>query len=315
MLNDVNDIKPSSLRHLESRSQKSLLELVQVWLDVCFADKAKYPNCFLTGPAGTGKTTLCETIAAELQVPIQITLGQTLRTQADLNSVLLKATDKSIVMIDECDLLSPAVQTALMVAISSGRIFLPAGSSVSSMPLPEITFLLATTEEYGLLGPAAQRFNTLRFSFYCEEDLQDIVAIRARSLHWEIDGGVIPLIAKRSRGTPRIALKLLQQCRAVCRSEGSETITLLHLERACRLAGIDSLGLNEATDLEYMRILAGSQDGTQLSVLASRLGLPQNTITTNFEPYLFRAGLVEKGKASRRFLTATGRSHIEGKTD
>jgi len=81
------------------------------------------------------------------------------------------------------------------------------------------------------------------------------------------------------------------------------------------LAGIDSLGLNEATDLEYMRILAGSQDGTQLSVLASRLGLPQKTITTNFEPYLFRAGLVEKGKASRRFLTATGRSHIEGKMD
>ena len=283
-----------------------------VWLEVCFADHVRFPNCLLTGPAGTGKTTLCEVIASELQVPIQVTLGHMLRNPADLNELLLNATDKSIVAVDEADLMPVPVQTALMVAISSGRLFLPAGGSVQSIPLANMTFLLATTEEHGLLGPATQRFNTLRFSYYCEEDLRNIVAVRARSLGWGIADEAIPPIAERSRGTPRIALKILQASRSVCRAEGEETISLAHLERACRLTGIDAMGLNEATDLAYMRLLQESQDGTQLSVLASRLGIPSKTVSAIIEPFLLRAGLMEKGKQSKRYLTAKGKEHLTG---
>jgi Holliday junction DNA helicase RuvB len=288
-----------------------MLEMVSVWLEVCFTDNVRFPNCLLTGPAGTGKTTLCEVIASELQVPIQTTLGHSLRTPADLNALLLNATDKSIVAIDECDLMPVPVQTALLVAISSGRLFLPASGSVQSLPLAHMTFLLATTEEHGLLGPAVQRFNTLRFSYYCEEDLRHIVSVRARSLTWGLAEEVAAPIAKRSRGTPRIALKILQASRAVCRAEGEETISLSHLERACRLTGIDAMGLNEASDLAYMRLLLESQDGTQLSVLASRLGLPTQTVTTVIEPFLLRMGLIEKGKQSKRYLTTKGKEHLE----
>jgi Holliday junction DNA helicase RuvB len=255
---------------------------------------------------------LCEVIASELQVPIQVTLGHMLRNPADLNELLLNATDKSIVAVDEADLMPVPVQTALMVAISSGRLFLPAGGSVQSIPLANMTFLLATTEEHGLLGPATQRFNTLRFSYYCEEDLRNIVAVRARSLGWGIADEAIPPIAERSRGTPRIALKILQASRSVCRAEGEETISLAHLERACRLTGIDAMGLNEATDLAYMRLLQESQDGTQLSVLASRLGIPSKTVSAIIEPFLLRAGLMEKGKQSKRYLTAKGKEHLTG---
>lgn len=207
-----------------------------------------------------------------------------------------------------------SVQTSLMVAISSGRIFLPAGGSVQSIPLANMTFLLATTEEWGLLGPATQRFNTLRFSYYCEEDLRNIVAVRARSLGWEIADEAIPPIAERSRGTPRIALKILQASRSVCRAEGDEMISVAHLDRACRLMGVDAMGLNEATDLAYMRLMQESPDGTQLSVLASRMGIPAKTLTSCVEPFLLRSGLIEKGKQSKRFLTAKGKEHLNGGT-
>ena len=311
-MNEINEIRPTSLKHLASKSQQSVLEMVSVWLEVCFTDQTKFPNCLMTGPAGTGKTSLCEVIASELQVPIQITLGHTLRTPADLNAVLLQATDKSIVAVDEADLLPISVQTALMVAISSGRLFLPASGSVQSLPLANITFLLATTEEHGLLGPATQRFNTLRFSYYCEEDLRNIIAVRARSIGWDLADEAIPPIAKRSRGTPRIALKILQASRSVCRAEGEETISLAHLDRACRLMGMDALGLNEATDLAYMRLLHDSTDGMQLSVLASRLGIPTKTLTSVVEPYLYQSGLIEKGKQSKRYLTVRGKQHLSG---
>jgi Holliday junction DNA helicase RuvB len=311
-MSEVNDVQPTSLKHLESKSQKSVLEMVSVWLEVCFIDQVKFPNCLMTGPAGTGKTSLCEVIASELQVPIQITLGHTLRTPADLNAVLLKATDRSIVAVDEADLMPVPVQTALMVAISSGRIFLPAGGSVQSLPLANMTFLLATTEEWGLLGPATQRFNTLRFSYYCEEDLRNIVAVRARSLGWGIADEAVSPIAERSRGTPRIALKILQASRSVCRAEGEDTISLAHLNRASRLMGLDVRGLNKETDLAYMRLLQDSHDGTQLSVLASRLGIPTKTVTTVIEPFLLREGLIEKGgKQSKRILTAKGKEHLQ----
>lgn len=309
-MNEVNEVQPTSLKHLESKSQQSVLEMVSVWLEVCFSDGVRFPNCLLTGPAGTGKTTLCEVIASELQVPIQTTLGHTLRTPADLNAVLLKATDKSIVAVDECDLMPVTVQTALMVAISSGRLFLPASGAVQSLPLANMTFLLATTEEHGVLGPATQRFNTLRFSYYCEDDLRNIVAVRARSLGWAIEEEAVAPIAKRSRGTPRIALKILQASRSVCRAEGEETISLAHLERACRLMGIDSLGLDDATHLAYLRLLKEAHDGTQLSVLASCLGLPTKTVTTVIEPFLLRSGLIEKGKQSKRYLTTRGKEHL-----
>lgn len=310
-MNDINDIRPSSLKHLECKSQQQMLELVQVWLDVCFHDQVKFPNALLVGPPGTGKTTVCETIAAELQVPIHMTLGQTLRTHAELNAVLAKATARSILFIDEADLLPTPVQTALMVAISSSRIFLPAGSSVPSIPLPNMTFLLATTELWGILGPASQRFSILKFSYYDEEDLVRIVANRAHNLKWQLDEAALPLIAQRSRGTPRIALKILQASRSVCRSDGRDSITLKDFERACRLMQIDSLGLDESTDQQYLRILSESGEGTQLSVLASRIGLPTKTLQTVTEPFLLRAGLIEKGKASRRFLTPKGLAHLK----
>jgi Holliday junction DNA helicase RuvB len=310
-MNDVNGVTPSSLKHLESESQRAMIDLVRVTLDVCFQDGSKFPHTAMFGGPGLGKSALAQTIASELAVPYKEVTGLSLRSPSDLNSLLLSATDKSIVFVDEADTMSVATMTQAMVALTSGRLSLSSGGSMQSLPLADFTLLLATTEEYGLLQPLRDRMRlTLRFQYYNEKDLERMVAVRARSLGWDIADECVKDIATRSRGTPRIAFNILQSSRYVCRSEGTDTITPFHLARAAELTGIDSRGLNVATDLAYMRLL---QDGDKpLNVIASCMGLPPRTISSVVEPYLIRSGLVEKGKQSRRTLTPQGREHLRG---
>jgi Holliday junction DNA helicase RuvB len=310
-MNEVNAIQPSSLKHLESISQKGMLDLVRVTLDVCFQDGSKFPHTAMFGGPGLGKSCLAQTIASELAVPYKEVTGLSLRSPSDLNSLLLSATDKSIVFIDESDTMSVATMTQLMVALTSGKLSLSSSRGVQSLPLADFTLLLATTEEYGLLQPLRDRCRlTLRFRFYCEDDLQRMVEVRARSLAWGIEDECVADIARRSRGTPRIAFNILQAARYVSRSDASDTILPVHLAKACELTGVDPLGLNVATDLAYLSLLL---DGDrQLNVLASCLGLPQRTISTVIEPFLLRSGLIEKGKQSRRALTSKGREHLLG---
>jgi Holliday junction DNA helicase RuvB len=122
-----------------------------------------------------------------------------------------------------------------------------------------------------------------------------------------VDDKVFIPIAARSRGTPRLALRLLQACRRVCRSEGENAITLGHLERACELERLDGLGLGP-TDQQYLGILA--EGASRLNVIASRLGLPSRTVAEVTEPFLIRSGLVTKDDQGRRQLTAEGREHL-----
>ena len=124
-------------------------------------------------------------------------------------------------------------QTALYLAIDQRRIVLQGGRSgeaPQSIPLADFTLLLSTTDEYALLQPLRDRMKLLlRFDFYAPEELTEILRHRSRALGWKLDERVFPLIARRSRGTPRLALRLLQACRRVCRSEGEKAITLAHL--------------------------------------------------------------------------------------
>ena len=114
------------------------------------------------------------------------------------------------------------------------------GRGPQSIPLADFTLLLSTTDEYALLQPLRDRMKLLlRFDFCTPEELTEILRHRSRALCWKLDERVFPLIARRSRGTPRLALRLLQACRRVCRAEGETAITLAHLERACLLEQID----------------------------------------------------------------------------
>ena len=145
---------------------------------------------------------------------------------------------------------------------------------------------------------------TLRFDYYSEQDLATVVQQRASALGWECDEYLPPLIASRSRGTPRLALRLLQSCRRVCRANGETAITTDHLFRACALEQLDRLGLGP-TERKYLRLVANGN--TRLNVLATMLGLRARTVSEVTEPFLIRSELVIKDDLGRRHLTANAR--------
>jgi len=306
---ELNDVNPTSLSHLIG--QKSVVDQVAVAIDAAFADNKRMDHCLLVGPAGVGKTAVANVIACEMAGQLHELLGQSIKTPADLNAVLLTAQSGDLVHIDEVHELKKEYQTALYLAIDKQQIFLQSGKpgrTPQSFPVEDFTLLMSTTDEHRLLQPLRDRMRlVLRFDFYSPEDLTTVLVLRSRALSWDVEEQLFPEIAIRSRGTPRLALRLLQSCRRVCRAEGEATITLRHLQRACRLEQIDDLGLGP-TEQQYLRVVAGG--GNRLNVIASTLGLPTRTVSQVVESFLVRAGLIFKDDQGRRELTPFGREHL-----
>jgi Holliday junction DNA helicase RuvB len=303
---EINDSSPTSLNHIVG--QRSVVEQVQVAIDAAFQDDRKLDSALLVGPPGVGKSAVAKVIAREMATEFHEILGQSIVKPADLNALLLAAGNKDVVHIDEAHELQKPFQTALYMAIDQRRLLLGGGQRIQSLPIADFTLLLSTTDEYCLLQPLRDRMRLLlRFEFYSNEDLTTVLRHRARCLRWDVEEGLLPLIAERSRGTPRLALRLLQACHRVCRSEGESTITLEQLNRACALEQIDHRGLGPV-EQKYLSVL---YDGPQrLNVIGSLLGLPARTVAQVTEPFLIRAGLILKDEQGRRQLTADGRVYV-----
>ena len=305
---DISDANPNALDQLVG--QRAVVAQVRVALDAARHDAATFPSALLTGGPGLGKSQLARCIAAEMGTEFTEVLGQAIREPADLNAVLLAATPRAVVHVDEAHELDKEFQTALYLALDQKKVLLSTRSNrgPQAIPLADFTLLLSTTDEYCLLQPLRDRMRlSLRLQYYADEELVEVARNRADVLGWPVAAEVLPEIARRARGTPRIVLRLLQACRRVCRAEGVDRITRDHLRRACDLEGTDSIGLGP-TDQQYLGVLA---DGpTRLNVIASRLGLPARTVAEVVEPFLIRVGMVCKDDQGRRELTAEGRQHL-----
>ena len=307
---DVSDFKPTSLSHLIG--QRNVIRQVEVALDACQQDCKRFDHAMLVGPPGLGKSALAAVIAQEMATDFHEVLGQSLNSVADLNGLLLNARDKDIVLVDEAHELKRTFQTALYLALDKQCVFVKGtNSSPQGIPIGKFSLLLATTDEFCLLQPLRDRMKlTLRYEFYSEEELGQIIRHRSRALGWTIDDALVPEIAQRSKGTPRLALRLMQSCHRVCRSLGESAITVEHLQKACGLENVDGLGLG-TNEQQYLNILA--EGPNRLNVLASRLALPGRTVSQVIEAFLIRAGLVAKDHQGIRQLTAKGREHLLGK--
>lgn len=309
-MKEINDVAPSSLSHVACESNRGVIEQCRVAIDAAFADDRRLDDILLTGPPGVGKSSLSFVLAQEMAVPFHELLGQNLRSPADLNNLLLSCESKSICLIDEIHEAPPAIQTALYMTLDKRQIMVRGGSSIQALPVEDFTLIAATSEPYQILEPLRQRAKLhLELSFFTENDLMVVVERRCRGLSWDIEPQVLPEIAKRARGVPRLALRLTASARRVARADGRTLITAADLERACDLEQLDSLGLGPV-EQRYMRLLL---DGPRrVNLLASALGVPGKQLSSVMEPFLIRAGLVDKDDTSRRILTPKGRRFVLG---
>ena len=307
MSQEVNNAIPTSINHLVG--QKAVIAQVSTAIDAAFQDGTKFDHALLVGSPGLGKSQLASVIAQEMAADFHEVLGQSIQNLGDLNALLLGAADKDIVHVDEAHEMPKMLQTALYQVVDKRTIFVNSKRrSPRGMAVSDFTLLLSTTDEYCLLQPLRDRMKlTLRFEFYTDEELTKLLVQRSHALQWDTEETIYPLIAQRSRGTPRLALRLLQSCRRVCRSEGLDTITVQHFERACLLEQIDELGLG-VQERKYLQIIAEAP--TRLNVIASVLGLPTRTVANVTEQFLIRAGLIDKDKSGLRQLTSKGLDHI-----
>lgn len=309
---EINSAAPSVLEHFTGN--QSIIERVKVALEAAWNDGAKFPNTLLVGPPGLGKTLLTTIISKEMGAEqLHQQLGSNLNWRGMLAGFLMEPTSKEVALIDEADNMTAQAQVGLYRALEDKKVFGDPTSSDGSkaIPIDDFSLICCTNNEYSLVPPLRERFRlTLRFNYYNTEEMVKLIDQRARMLRWEVEPAVLPLLAQRGRGVPRVGLRLLEACRRTARAESATTITTAHFERTMRLEGIDRLGLDEL-ERRYLSILAEGDGAVRVGVVAARLGLPMRTVSDIIEEYLLREGLVVRADEGR-LLTPKGLRHVRG---
>lgn len=281
-------------------------------LEVSWNDSVRLPHMLFVGGPGLGKMELAQLAAREMGVELHERLGQVVGSLALMNGLLLRAGHKDIVFLDEIHELPATVQTVLYRSMENQLISIQAQESQTlTMPLKNFTLIGATTDEFRLLTPLRDRFKLiLSFVLYGIKALTKITLCRAQQMEVQIQGRVAYEIARRSRGTPRLAIRLLESCQRYVRSKGDENITVEHFAQTMIIDGIDCLGLG--TDAQrYLRFVASRQGSpVRLFNIEAAIGIHRRTIQTVLEPFMFQVGLIENTSAGRA-ITQRGLRHLE----
>ena len=291
--------------------QQEAINRFRVALEASWNDGRRLPHMLLVGGPGLGKTELAHLAAREMGVTLHERLAQVVSSMAAMNGLLLQSADKEIVFLDEIHELPPNVQTVLYRAMEGSQISLQSRDNhTMSMPLKDFTIIGATTDEFRLLSPLRDRFKiVLPFVQYDADSLATITVQRAHLLGIALDEQIGREIALRSKGTPRLAIRLLESCHRYARAKGDDRITLGHFHETLALDGLDSLGLGP-DEQRYLRFIAERNgEPVRLFTVASALGIHQRTIQSVIEPFLVKSGLVER-QAQGRVITEAGLRHL-----
>lgn len=272
-------------------------------------------HVLLYGPAGLGKTTLAHIIASEMGTQIKVTSGPAIERSGDLAAILTNLSDGDVLFIDEIHRLNHNVEEILYPAMEDFSLDFIIGKGPSAknvqLPLPKFTLIGATTKAGMLSSPLRDRFGVLcRLESYSFSELTEIVLRAAKMLSTEIEKSAAEEIAKRSRGTPRIANRLLRRVRDYSVVKGHSEIELSDAKGALKMLGIDELGL-DSVDVSVLKAMAEKFGGGPcgLDTLAATTGEDAGTIEDVYEPYLLQLGFISRTPRGR-VLLKRGYDHI-----
>jgi len=273
-------------------------------------------HILLSGPPGLGKTTLAHLLANEMEVDIHVTSGPALEKTGDLAGILNGLSEGDILFIDECHRLDRVIEENLYPAIEDYYIDVVLGEGPTArtmaMPVERFTLIGATTRSGLVTAPLRSRFGALkRLSLYEPDQLKQIVLRTAGILELEITEDGATEIANRSRGTPRIANRLLRQVRDYFTVEDADKIDREFADYALEKIGVDDAGL-APRERRYLRTLCNKFDGgpTGLKTLMSALSQEKDNIEVYIEPYLIQRGFIERTPQGR-IATARSYDHLD----
>ena len=301
-------LRPKSLQ--EFVGQNKVREQVSLIIEAARIQGRTADHILLAGPPGLGKTTLAMIVAHESGAPLRLTSGPTIQHAGDLAAVLSSLAPGEVLFIDEIHRMARAAEEMLYLAMEDfrGDVMVGKGPGATSIPLELAPFTLvgATTRSGMLPNPLRDRFGfTAHLEFYDIEELREVISRAAIKLGLNIDQAALLEIASRSRGTPRIANRLLRRVRDFALVAGESKITLVIAQGALALYEVDSIGLDRL-DREILKVLTTRFDGKPvgLSTLAVAVGEEQDTIEAVVEPYLVRMGLIARTPRGRQATSA-----------
>lgn len=292
--------------------QSAIKEQLSIFITAAKQRHEPLDHLLLFGPPGLGKTTLAHIIANEMGVNLRQTSGPVLERPGDLAAILTNLEKNDVLFIDEIHRLSPVVEEILYPALEDYQIDImigegPAARSIK-LDLPPFTLVGATTRAGALTNPLRARFGIVnQLQFYSTEELVRIVKRSAGLLNVKVDEQGALEIARRSRGTPRIANRLLRRVRDFAQVKGNGLVSREIADAALRMLDVDKIGL-DSVDRKFLRIILDKFAGGPVGIdnLASALGEDRETLEDVIEPYLIQNGLIQRTQRGR---VATGAAY------
>lgn len=306
-------LRPKSLNEFVGQSRvKDQLDLL---LSAARQRSTVSDHILFSGPPGLGKTTLAMIVATEMDTPIRITSGPAIQHAGDLASILSSLVEGEILFLDEIHRMSRPAEEMLYMAMEDFRVdvIVGKGAGATSIPLelPHFTLVGATTRAGLLPSPLRDRFGfTAQLDFYETDELSQIIRRSAELLDIRIDKDSVIEIASRSRGTPRVANRLLRRVRDYAQVNSEKVIKLYHAQSALKIYEVDEVGLDRL-DKSVLSVLVKNFNGgpVGVSTLAMAVGEEIETIESLAEPFLVRMGFIARTPRGR-VATAAGWAHL-----
>lgn len=306
--------------------QREVIDNLRISVKAAALGNWKLDHMLFTGPAGVGKTSLAQVIAAEMGVHMRVTSAPAIQHKGELISMLMTLSQGDVLFIDEIHRLAKPLQELLYTAMEDFVVDMPVKSTgeVARMSLPRFTLLAATTHEGMVTGPMRDRFGRIwKLTTYTQDEMVVILGRSAKMINLQLDRDAAAEIARRSLGVPRIANRNLRRARdfamiaasqgalalkSATPSSGKIQINGALAKLALDSLGIDSLGL-EKSARRYLQCLAKAERPLGVDAISVTINEARVTVEETLEPTLLRLGLIERGKSGRT-ITAAGAQHL-----